>query len=186
LIKRYIEGYADVRTVQKEPELLWMADELLKKDVRSLLSIGLLDCGTEWHIARIYRERNCSIDMTGIDITDSPILQETIIDIILIWKQSFTFLHGSSNSSTISSQLGRYDAVWIDGDHSYQCAKKDFELALTVANKMIALHDIVDSDYHRKQRCFVSRLWSEIKSGDYRTSELAEDDWAGIGIVYLK
>jgi hypothetical protein len=175
-----------MRTVQKEHEMLWLVGELLDNNVRSLLSIGLLDGGMEWNIARIYRERDLTIDMTGIDIKNSQALRSTISDIIFTWKQNFTFLHGSSNSPEIIAQLGRYDAVWIDGDHSYHGAKKDFELALTVADKIIAFHDIIDCPYHRKKKCFVSGLWSEIKDSGYHTSELAGDDWAGIGIVYLK
>jgi hypothetical protein len=174
-----------MRTVQKEEELLWLADELLANNVKSLLSIGLLDGGLEWNLAKIYRERDCTLDITGIDITNRHVLRRTIKDIMATWKQNFTFLHGSSNSTEIIAQLGRYDAVWIDGDHSYQGAKSDFELALTVTDKMIAFHDIIDCSYHRKKHCFVSQLWSEIKAEGYRTRELAGDDWAGIGIVYL-
>ena len=185
MIKKYLEGYPDIYTIQKENELYWLIDELIKNEVKTLLSIGLCDGGSEWHIARIYREKDFDIEITGIDVLRRPGLKKNIQDIISTWKQSFRFIHGSSNSAEVISQLGRYDAVWIDGDHSYEGVKKDFELALNVANKMIAFHDIIDCDYNRIKGTYVSKLWLEIKDSGYHTRELAGTNWGGIGIVYL-
>lgn len=177
-------GYPDVRTAQKEPELRWLIERLLANDVRSLLSIGLLDAGTEWHIARIYQELGRNIAITGIDINDSRELQKNIAEISSLWNQSFRFLQQSSHDEC--SELGTFDAVWIDGDHSYEGVKQDFALARKKSTKLIALHDIADTEQHRKQKCFVSRLWAEIKQYGLRTEEMLDSDWAGIGIVYLE
>lgn len=175
-------GYPDVRTAQKEPELCWFIERLLDNNVQSLLSIGLLDAGTEWHIARIYRERGRDIAITGIDINNSSELQNNIAEISSRWNQSFLFLQQSSHGDC--STLGTFDAVWIDGDHSYEGVKQDFALARKKATKLIALHDIADTEYHSKKKCFVSRLWAEIKQSGLRTEEMLGSDWAGIGIVY--
>lgn len=177
-------GYPDVRTAQKEPELCWFIERLLANDMQSLLSIGLLDAGTEWHISRIYRERGLNIAITGIDINNSSELQKNIAEISLLWNQSFQFLQQSSHSKCL--EIGTFDAVWIDGDHSYEGVKQDFALARKKATKLIALHDIADTEYHRKQKCFVSQLWAEIKQSGLPTEEMLGSDWAGIGIVYLK
>lgn len=184
MAKLRFAGYPDVRTAQKEPELCWLIDLLLANDVRSLLSIGLLDAGTEWHIARLYREQNRDLAITGIDIAASRSLRRNISEIGSLWNQSFRFLQQSSHDDC--SALGTFDAVWIDGDHSYEGVKQDFALARKKATKLIALHDIADTEYHRKQKCFVSRLWEEIKQSGLRTEEMLGLDWAGIGIVYLE
>ena len=182
MIRKHLTDYPGVRTVQKEAELNWLMDTLLQNQVQSLLSIGLLDGGTEWHIARRYREEGRDIAMTGVDIHSSDTLQQHIQEIVHQWGQSFTFLQQSSHEMNLP---GRFDAVWIDGDHSYEGVKQDFEWASNKANTLIALHDIVDSSYHRKQGCFVSRLWAEIQSSGFRTESRVGRDWAGIGIVYL-
>lgn len=175
--------YPSIRTVQKEPELYWLIERLLASKVQSLLSIGLLDAGTEWHIARVYRECGRDIAITGVDINDSRELQKNIAEIGSLWNQSFRLLRQSSHDEF--SELGTFDAVWIDGDHSYKGVKQDFALAATKATKLIALHDIADTKYHRKMKCFVSKLWAEIKLSGLRTEEMLESDWAGIGIVHL-
>lgn len=184
MAKLCFSGYPAIRTAQKEHELYWLIDKLLENEVRSLLSIGLLDAGTEWHIARIYRERGRDISITGVDINDSSKLQKNIIEIGSLWNQSFRFLKQSSHDDC--SSLSAFDAVWIDGDHSYEGVKQDFTLARKKATKLIALHDISDTEYHRKKKCFVSRLWEEIKQSGLQTEEIIGPDWAGIGIVYLE
>jgi hypothetical protein len=176
--------YPGVRAIQKEHEFLWLVATLLRHQVSSLLSIGLYQCGVEWHIARIYRERGRDIAITGIDTDNPPQLQKNLDEIGSVWDQSFTFRQQSSHADC--SDLGRFDAVWIDGDHSYEGVKQDFELALTHATKIIAFHDIIDSDYHRRMGCFVAKLWAEIKNSGLRTEEIVGPDWAGIGIVYLE
>lgn len=172
-----------VRAIQKQHEMAWFINTLLRNKVSSLLSIGLYEGGMELNIARMYRAKDRSIEITGIDIDDRPELQESIREIRETWNQPFTFLRRSSHDS--QDDLGKFDAVWIDGDHSYKSVKQDFELALTKATKIIAFHDIVDCDYHRKMGCFVSRLWKEIKISGLRTEEIVGNDWAGIGIIYL-
>jgi len=176
--------YPGVLAIQKEHEFLWLVSTLLRNHVSSLLSIGLYQGGVEWHISRLYRERNRDIAITGIDIDNSPQLQKNLAEIGLVWDQSFKFLQQSSHADC--SKLGYFDAVWIDGDHSYEGVKQDFELALTHATKIIAFHDIIDSAYHRRMGCLVSKLWAEIKKSGLRTEEIVGPDWAGIGIVYLE
>jgi len=48
-------------------------------------------------------------------------------------SDSVEFLQAQSDKS--------YDFVWIDGDHSYDGARKDIVEGLRVASKMIAVHD---------------------------------------------
>jgi len=173
-----------VHAIQKQHEMVWFINTLLFNKISSLLSIGLYEGGMELNIARRYREKGRHIEITGIDIDNRQELQESIREIRETWNQSFTFLQRSSHDS--QDDLGKFDAVWIDGDHSYGSVKQDFELALTKATKIIAFHDIIDSDYHRKMGCFVSRLWKEIKISGLRTEEIVGNDWAGIGIVYIE
>lgn len=85
-------------------------------------------------------------------------------------------------------QNKKYDIVFIDGDHSYEVCKQDFELFENKA-RYIILHDIV-SDVCPG----VVRVWNEIKvNPKYETIEFVDQypsclektgkKFLGIGIV---
>ena len=78
------------------------------------------------------------------------------------------------------------DLLFIDGDHSYDGVKCDFEMysPLVRNDGMIVFHDIVE--HSAKAKCEVSRFWNELKLR-HRHSEIVKDwrqQWAGIGILY--
>lgn len=73
------------------------------------------------------------------------------------------------------------DFLFIDGDHTYQGVKKDFELwsPLVARTGMLAFHDIVN---HPDQPTIdVYRFWREMRDS-FRTREFVQDYGAGYGI----
>jgi predicted O-methyltransferase YrrM len=87
------------------------------------------------------------------------------------------------------------DFLFIDGDHSYEGVKKDFEIYSSLVRKggIIAFHDIVPDYYTRygirtpSYTGGVPKFWNEIKY-NYRYIEIIEDpnqDGYGIGVLYL-
>jgi len=106
--------------------------------------------------------------------------------------QRLTLLRGDSHnpislSRTKSALDGReLDFLFIDGDHTYEGVKKDFEMYSPLVHKggLVAFHDICGHDVGVSE---VDRYWNEIK-GSYRHSEMIENPkqgWAGIGVIYL-
>jgi predicted O-methyltransferase YrrM len=102
-------------------------------------------------------------------------------------KKRIYFLRENSQSLTCQERVRRIlngkpiDFLFIDGDHSYEGAKKDFLLYAPFVKKsgIIAFHDILDA-------CGVDRFWSEIRKG-HRHYEIVEDyrqKSAGIGVLY--
>ncbi len=80
------------------------------------------------------------------------------------------------------------DFCFIDGDHSYEGVKKDFEMYSHLVKKggTIAFHDIVK--HHPGSFCQVDKFWREIKKRGYLYREIVrnkDQNWAGIGILYM-
>ena len=77
------------------------------------------------------------------------------------------------------------DVLFIDGDHSYEGVKKDFEMysPLVKAGGIIAFHDIVI--HPPETECDVNKFWNEIKHNFEYKEFVANWDqkMCGIGIV---
>ncbi|MEM3793697.1 MAG: class I SAM-dependent methyltransferase [Candidatus Bathyarchaeia archaeon] len=81
----------------------------------------------------------------------------------------------------------KLDFLFIDGDHTYDGVKRDFETYSPLVRKggIIAFHDIVE--HPLETGCEVSRFWNEIKHG-YNYIEIVkswDQKWAGIGVIYV-
>jgi predicted O-methyltransferase YrrM len=79
------------------------------------------------------------------------------------------------------------DFLFIDGDHTYQGVKLDFQMYSPLVRKggIVAFHDIVAHD--PISGCEVDKFWNEIKK-NYNHIEIIEDKnqkWAGIGILFF-
>jgi predicted O-methyltransferase YrrM len=80
-----------------------------------------------------------------------------------------------------------FDLIFIDGDHTYDGVKKDFEnySPMLKDGGVIFFHDIVDSEYHRSVNCYVSKFWEETKK-NFNYVEILDPknhDWGGIGVI---
>jgi predicted O-methyltransferase YrrM len=86
---------------------------------------------------------------------------------------------------------GKFDFLFIDGDHSYDGVRRDFELysPLAADGALVAFHDIVPSvpDGHGDPGD-VPVFWGEIKNAQTVEAEFVDDpDWGscGIGVIRL-
>ena len=80
----------------------------------------------------------------------------------------------------------KVDFLFIDGDHTYDGVKKDYEMysPLVRSGGLVAFHDIVE---HPTKKCLVDKLWNEIKY-KYNYSEIIESkdqSSMGIGIIEI-
>lgn len=112
-------------------------------------------------------------------------------------RQSLHFLRADSHAPDTRAALleilnGRaIDFLMIDGDHTYDGVRQDFELysPLVKRNGLIAFHDIVHHD--GVPDCQVERFWNEVKT-HYRYREFVTPggdrgwgEWGGIGVLYF-
>lgn len=82
---------------------------------------------------------------------------------------------------------GPYDAVLIDGDHTYEAVAEDYANYRTMA-RIVALHDIDGAGLTAKSGGHpveVPRLWAEIRASDVRSREIiGMERGMGIGVVF--
>lgn len=95
--------------------------------------------------------------------------------------------HEPSTLAALRDVLGgrMVDFLLIDGDHTYEGVKKDFEMYRTRVRPggMIGFHDIVP--HSAESGCEVNRFWNEIR-GSFDSVEIVEDwdmKFGGIGLL---
>ncbi len=95
--------------------------------------------------------------------------------------------HNPQTKKRVNSILQdrKIDFLFIDGDHSYEGVKQDFEVfsPLVKKNGLIAFHDILP--VQGQPGCGVDRLWVEISSNNESREFIGNthQGWAGIGLI---
>lgn len=169
IVWRYpIEGWY---VHQKPTELIMLSDFLKGNNIKKVLEIGSANGGTAAYWANMVGDDGVvySVDIAPADkCYKGTEYEKQIIEMI-----------GDSHDQTFKQEIydkvGKVDMLFIDGDHSYEGVKDDFNsfAHLVRDNGFIIFHDIVDSEYHRERGCFVATLWNEIKN-EYKTFEFID------------
>jgi predicted O-methyltransferase YrrM len=94
--------------------------------------------------------------------------------------------HAQSSLEEAKTFFGQdmLDYLFIDGDHTYEGVKQDYEMYSPLVRKggMIVFHDIAE---HKGSHCQVDKFWHEVKVG--KTYKEFVNDWNqgyyGIGVI---
>jgi predicted O-methyltransferase YrrM len=187
------------RAIQKIREFAPLLALVRRRRPRRIVEIGTAAGGSFYAWCRVAAANAVivSIDLPGGSFgggysqDDLPRLQSYGLE-----GQQLSFIladsHCDSTVEKLSEALGGagIDFLMIDGDHSYQGARRDFEMytPLLSKNGIVAFHDIVLHPPER--RCDVHRLWAEVRQR-YRHLEFidphpdpVEGAWGGIGVIY--
>lgn len=81
---------------------------------------------------------------------------------------------------------GMFDLLFIDGDHRYESAKRDFDLYSSLVKRggVVLLHDIEDTPFYRGLGVDVARLWRELP-GEKVELNVHDAMWGGLGAMVL-
>ena len=178
--------------VQVRSELVSLATEISRLRPQNAMEIGTYLGGTLFLLCRLAHP---DASVISLDLHRGTLggARKLIYYSFPKAPQRLHVVTGDSHSPQTLAQVARklgsakLDFLFIDGDHSYEGVKKDFEMysPLVRAGGIIAFHDIVA--HPPELQCHVKEFWDEVKRR-YRHKELIESprqQWAGIGLLYL-
>jgi len=187
----------EVRPWQIYSEIQGLARVIEEKKPKTVLEIGTADGGT-------LLLTSCLADpealMISIDLQDGqfgggyPEWKRKLYQSFAKEKQQIILIQDDSHLPSIFEQLKHLlngktiDYLFIDGDHTYEGVKQDFEMYSPLVGKggFIAFHDIA-ADHGTPKTHFVHEFWNEIKS-NYRYQEFVDNPGqskCGIGVLFV-
>jgi len=184
-----------IRPKQVSRELIQFASMVANKKPRSVLEIGTNLGGTLFVLCRL---ADPSATLISLDLPGGQFgggyrwFQALLFQHFPSRGQRLHLIRDDSHKFDVWERVAailqdqKLDLLFIDGDHTYQGVRTDFEMysPLVRAGGMIVFHDIVQ--HPADVKCGVSYFWNEIKIR-YRHEEITENPtqgWAGIGVLF--
>lgn len=175
--------------IQVEEELVKLVEEVRALQPRRVLEIGTSMGGTLYLWTRLAAKDAVlvSVDLPGGKFGGgySP-LRTPLYERFARPEQKLHLLRANSHDPEVKKQVeqlcGAIDFLFIDGDHTYEGVKQDWEMygPMVRPGGLIAFHDIA-GNYDDTQ---VKQLWDEIKPGrDYAEYCYHERHFYGIGVI---
>lgn len=183
-----------IMPLQVRSEILQLLNILRSRPPKTLLEIGTSNGGTLFLLCRVAASDASimSIDLPlGAYGGGYPIWKKPLYRSFASRNQEIHLIRADSHDPATREKVAailqgqEIDLLFIDGDHTYEGAKKDFEMYQPLVKRggMIVFHDILP---HRPGLgCGVDRYWNEIM-GSHEHLELIEDRnqrWAGLGLL---
>lgn len=188
-------AYRSLEPMQIHEELRQFADAADDVDPETVCEIGTARGGT-YYVWNRYLDatKYVSIDLPGGQFGGGHSIRRTkfLGEICRRSGVEQAFLRGNSHSSETANRVEKtlgereIDFLFIDGDHTYDGVKDDFERysPFVADGGLIAFHDIVDIEHNPD--CEVDRFWNELQD-EFETTEIIADpeqDRGGVGLIH--
>lgn len=202
-VRPYSDPALPVPIMQGQWEFSQLVSIYREMGVKSALEIGSFFGGTLWHWIK-YSRPGATVVSVDMLVSETDPRYAAQMESRARWGgwaeannvKLVSLLGDSSSPATLTGAAAHapYDFVFIDGGHSYECAKADFLNygPMVRSGGVIAFHDILWSQWWTSVE--VHRLWNEIVKAGYRIRELYSSrdqtfnidrsTW-GIGVVYV-
>lgn len=177
--------------VQDRDEITWLVNKVKEINPKNILEIGTERGGSLFLWNRISDKsgKKISIDMCD---DNTKKFRETTFKFVGDYDQ-IHFLNGNSRSDEIYNKVlsilngEKLDYLFIDGDHSYDGVKHDFEKysPLVKDGGLIGFHDIIESDENKRTNTLVYKFWQELDREKRREMIKQGKEIFGVG-VYKK
>lgn len=183
-----------LRPLQVREEISELAKIVEDKKPKTILEIGTAKGGTLFIFSKIAYQKATiiSVDLPGGAFGGGyPRSRAKLYSRFALPLQKIFLLrmnsHENETFEKVKNLLGerKIDFLFIDGDHTYQGVKIDFEKYSYLVKKggLIALHDVAVHPVETK--CEVYKFWNELQK-KYNSREIIknkEQGWGGIGII---
>ncbi|MCC6620722.1 MAG: class I SAM-dependent methyltransferase [Deltaproteobacteria bacterium] len=139
--------------LQNREELIALCELIEAQEIRSYLEIGV------W-TGRLVSTLHRLFDFDHVHACDIGWVEEVGLPLNLPF--GIDFLRASSHSERYVAWRKRMppvDLVMIDGDHTYEAVKHDFEINRRLPHRWLAFHDITGDN---ETTVGVKRLWDEL------------------------
>jgi predicted O-methyltransferase YrrM len=186
----------NIMPAQVKEEILELLKLLQKHRLETLLEIGTGNGGTLFLFSRIASTDAVllSIDLPGGPFGGGyPKCKTLLYESFALHNQKIYLLRADSHEKITLDAIKRIlkgrrlDFLFIDGDHTYEGVKRDFEMYSPLVDEggIIAFHDIVSGP--PENVVGVMMFWNEIKK-NYKYLEIikkGKQGGHGIGILYF-
>jgi predicted O-methyltransferase YrrM len=185
-----------IKPVQVEYEIAKLLEIVAELKPKVVLEIGTAGGGTLFLFTRVAdpEAKIISVDLPGGPFGGGyPRWKIPLYKSFSKGGQRIYLVRGDSHDPRTLEEVKRIlgdekvDFLFIDGDHTYEGVKRDFEMYSPLVRNggVIAFHDICP--HPPETGCEVSQFWNEVKQR-HKYAEIVEDwnqKWAGIGVLYV-
>jgi len=180
-----------IRPIQVKEEIIELLKILVRCKPKLILEVGTARGGTLFLFARV---SSADAVITSIDLPSG--YHESKVPLyksFAMQNQKINVIRENSHDFSTLKMVEKIlegrelDFLFMDGDHTYEGVKRDFEMYAPLVKKegIVAFHDIVE--HPSGAGCQVNMFWNEIKHA-YKYVEIVKDQgqkWAGIGVIYV-
>lgn len=181
---------------QVPTEIMELATLVAEAKAKTIIEIGTSRGGTLFVLCRLAPPGSTivSLDMPGAGFGEAYSAQHAQLFNLFPSKGQLLHVvtansHDSGTRRRVESLLAgqRVDLLFIDGDHSYEGVKKDFDMYSPLVDEsgIVVFHDIAEDT--KFGSCEVKRFWDKIKL-EFRHREIIANPhqgWAGVGVLWM-